>query len=205
LHRSARDIAGYRLVAGLGEGGMARVYLALSKKAAGFSKLVVLKVIRSSVTHDPELRRMFFDEARVAALLSHPNVVQTYEAGEDEGRLFLAMEYLEGKSLSSMTAQGVPRLALEVHLRIIADMLAGLHYAHGITDVDGQALDVVHRDVSPQNVFVTFAGQSKVVDFGIAKIAGSPATQSGIIKGKVGYIAPEQIHNKNVDRRADVF
>ena len=206
MSRSARDIAGYRLVASLGEGGMARVYLARSKKAAGFSKLVVLKVIRSSATHDPELRRMFFDEARVAALLNHPNVVQTYDAGEDEGRLFLAMEYLEGKTLSSMTEAGRPRvLPLDVHLRIIADMLAGLHYAHGVPDDDGRPLDVVHRDVSPQNVLVTFVGQSKVVDFGIAKIAGSPMTQSGIIKGKVGYIAPEQIHNKTVDRRADIF
>ena len=185
---------------------MARVYLALSKKAAGFSKLVVLKVLRSSTTEDPELRRMFFDEARVAALLNHPNVVQTYEAGEDEGRLFLAMEYLEGKSLSALVASRTPReIPLEVHLRIIADMLEGLHYAHGVADVDGSPLDIIHRDVSPQNVLVTFSGQSKVVDFGIAKVAGSPLTQSGIIKGKIGYMAPEQIHNKNTDRRADVF
>ena len=185
---------------------MARVYLALSKKAAGFSKLVVLKVLRSSATNDPELRRMFLDEARIAALLNHPNVVQTYEAGDDDGRLFLAMEYLEGKSLSALAAAGPPiALPLDVHLRIIADMLEGLHYAHGIADVDGSRLEVVHRDVSPQNVLVTFAGQSKVVDFGIAKIEGSPATQSGVIKGKVGYMAPEKIHNKRADRRADVF
>ena len=185
---------------------MARVYLALSKRAAGFSKFVVLKVLRSSVTEDTTMRRMFFDEARIAALLNHPNVVQTYEAGEDEGRLFLAMEYLEGKSLSAILGARPPGdLPLDVHLRIIADMLEGLHYAHGVADVDGAALDIVHRDVSPQNVLVTFSGQSKVVDFGIAKIAGAPVTQSGIIKGKAGYMAPEQIHNKNVDRRADVF
>ena len=185
---------------------MARVYLALSKKAAGFSKLVVLKVLRSSTTSDPDLRRMFFDEARVAALLNHPNVVQTYEAGDDDGHLFLAMEYLEGKSLSALISAGPPiALPLDVHLRIIADMLEGLHYAHGVSDVDGASLDIVHRDVSPQNVLVTFAGQSKVVDFGIAKIAGSPHTQSGVIKGKVGYMAPEQIQNQKVDRRADVF
>lgn len=105
---------------------MARVYLALSKKAAGFSKLVVLKVLRSSTAKDPELRRMFFDEARIAALLNHPNVVQTYEAGDDDGRLFLAMEYLEGKSLSALSAAGPScTLPLDVHLRIIADMLEG--------------------------------------------------------------------------------
>jgi len=123
MSRSARDIAGYRLVASLGEGGMARVYLARSKKAAGFSKLVVLKVMRSSASDDPELRRMFLDEARVAALLNHPNVVQTYEAGEDEGRLFLAMEYLEGKALSSMTQPGRPAvLPLDVdHRSAVAD------------------------------------------------------------------------------------
>ncbi|MBX3189312.1 MAG: serine/threonine protein kinase [Labilithrix sp.] len=206
MTRSARDIGGYRLVAGLGEGGMARVYLALSKKTAGFNKLLVLKVIRSSVSSDPELRRMFFDEARVAALLNHPNVVQTYEAGEDEGRLFLAMEYLEGRSLSAILASNTAKdTAVDVQLRIIADMLLGLHYAHTLADVDGVPLAVVHRDVSPQNVFVTYSGQAKIVDFGIAKIAGSPHTESGIIKGKVGYIAPEQIHGKELDRRADVF
>ncbi len=127
---------------------MARVYLALSKKAAGFSKLVVLKVLRSSTAKDPELRRMFFDEARIAALLNHPNVVQTYEAGDDDGRLFLAMEYLEGKSLSALSAAGPScTLPLDVHLRIIADMLEGLHYAHGVADVDGQS-KVVDVDVS---------------------------------------------------------
>jgi eukaryotic-like serine/threonine-protein kinase len=203
---SARDISGYRLVAGLGEGGMARVYLALSRKAAGFSKLVVLKVLRSSTSDDAELRRMFFDEARIAALLNHPNVVQTYEAGEDEGRLFLAMEYLEGKSLSSiLNARPPGDVPLDVQLRIIADVLEGLHYAHELTDVDGTPLHVIHRDVSPQNVLVTYAGVSKVVDFGIAKFRSSPNTESGVIKGKVGYMAPEQISNSGVNRRADVY
>jgi serine/threonine protein kinase len=203
---SARDISGYRLVAGLGEGGMARVYLALSRKAAGFSKLVVLKVLRSSTSEDAELRRMFFDEARIAALLNHPNVVQTYEAGEDEGRLFLAMEYLEGKSLSSiLNARPPGDIPLDVQLRIIADVLEGLHYAHELTDVDGTPLHVIHRDVSPQNVLVTYAGVSKVVDFGIAKFKSSPNTESGVIKGKVGYMAPEQISNSGVNRRADVY
>ena len=181
------------------------MYLALSKKAAGFSKLVVLKVLRSSTSEDAELRRMFFDEARIAALLNHPNVVQTYEAGEDEGRLFLAMEYLEGKSLSAILNARPGDMPVDVQLRIIADVLEGLHYAHELTDVDGTPLHVIHRDVSPQNVLVTFAGVSKVVDFGIAKFKSSPNTESGVIKGKVGYMAPEQISNTGVNRRADVY
>ncbi|MBX3228868.1 MAG: protein kinase [Labilithrix sp.] len=206
MTRAPREIGGYQLVRPLGEGGMARVYLALSKRAAGFSKLIVLKVLRQSGEEDPELRRMFLDEARVAALLSHPNVVQTYEAGEDAGELYLAMEYLEGKALSQILAgDGFEQIDRDVHLHVIAEGLLGLHYAHDLADVDGRPLHVVHRDVSPQNLFVTYEGQAKLVDFGIAKISGSQKTESGVIKGKVGYIAPELLAGRVVDRRADVF
>ncbi len=202
---SALSARGYRLLGVLGEGGMARVYLGVSRKTAGFAKLVVLKVLRTNV-EEPDLERMFLAEARIAALLNHPNVVQTYEADNAEGHPFLAMEYLEGRPLSALrvpAAEGLVTPAFE--LRIIADALRGLHYAHELKDVDGTPLEIVHRDVSPQNVFVTFDGVTKIVDFGIAKLSGAPNTESGIIKGKVGYIAPEQVRGEKSDRRADVF
>lgn len=201
-----RRVGGYRIVMPLGEGGMATVYLALSHRTAGFSKLMVVKVLHENWDKDPDGHRMFLDEARIAALLSHPNVVQTYEAGEDGSNLYLAMEYLEGKALSEITSGDlIKQLDRDLHLRIIADGLLGLHYAHELADVDGKPLNVIHRDVSPHNLFVTYEGQAKLVDFGIAKMSGSQKTESGVIKGKIGYIAPELIAGNPVDRRIDIF
>lgn len=204
---SGRTIGTYRLVAGLGQGGMARVYLALSDKRAGFQKLFVLKVLRGDIAADPEFVAMFLEEARVTARLNHPNVVHTYEVGEHQGRYFIAMEYLEGQSLSSIAARiGREKIPLPLHLRFLSDTLAGLHYAHELDDYDGQPLRIVHRDVSPQNVFVTYAGQAKILDFGIAKAAGGiSATRQGVVKGKVGYMAPEQATGHPVDRRSDIY
>jgi serine/threonine-protein kinase len=185
---------------------MARVYLAISQKQLGFTKLVVLKVLRDELDADGEFLAMFIQEARLAARLNHPNVVQTYEAGEDGGAHYIAMEYLEGQPLSAVLAQiGREKLALDVHLRILCDALEGLHYAHELADYDGTALGIVHRDVSPQNVFVTYTGQSKILDFGIAKTTGSTRTINGILKGKAGYMAPEQATSAPTDRRTDLF
>ena len=203
---SSRTLGGYRLVAGLGTGGMARVYLAMAQKAGGFTKLLVLKILRTDLDADGDFLAMFMQEARIAARLNHPNVVQTYEVGEDTGRHLIAMEYLEGQALSSViTRVGRGKLPLDIELRVLCDILEGLHYAHELTDYDGTPLRIVHRDVSPQNIFVTYTGQSKLVDFGIAKVAGTAHTQQGIIKGKVGYLAPEQATGKPVDCRADVY
>ncbi|HSO32263.1 MAG TPA: serine/threonine-protein kinase, partial [Labilithrix sp.] len=203
---SLRTIAGHRLVAGLGQGGMARVYLAISQKQLGFTKLVVLKVLRDELDVDGALLDMFIQEARLAARLNHLHVVQTYEAGEDDGRHYIAMEYLEGQALSSVVARAGSRLPLEAHLRILCDTLEGLQYVHDLTDYDGTPLGLVHRDVSPQNVFVTYSGQAKVIDFGIAKSFDSTRTVNGMLKGKIGYMAPEQARVGGVpDRRTDVF
>jgi serine/threonine-protein kinase len=204
----ANSFGKYRLIAGLGSGGMATVHLAVVHGPAGFNKLVVLKQIRPELAEDPEILGMFLDEAQLAARLSHPNVVQTNEVGQEGDRRFLAMEYLDGQPLSRIKwrLQGYGGLPLVLHLRVIADLLAGLHYLHELADYDGSPLGLVHRDVTPQNVFITYDGGVKIVDFGIAK-AETALTQTrvGIIKGKVAYMAPEQARGEPVDRRADIF
>jgi eukaryotic-like serine/threonine-protein kinase len=197
----------YRPIATLGEGGMARVLLTVSSGPAGVRKLLVVKQIRPELAHDTEFVAMFLDEARLAARLSHPNVIHTYEVGIDEAGPFIVMEYLDGQSMQALIAK-VKRanIPLGVHLRILTKVLAGLHYAHELKDYNGTPLHVVHRDVSPQNVFIGYDGYVKVVDFGVAKVAGSAErTAAGTFKGKLGYIAPEQLSGDIVDRRADVF
>jgi serine/threonine-protein kinase len=199
----------YRLIAELGHGGMAEVYLADMRGQGNFHKLVVIKQIRAELAEDPEFLGMFLDEARLAARLSHPNVVQTNEVGDENGRYFMAMEYLDGQPLSRVRHRlaGKRDLPLSMYLRILADVLAGLHHAHELHDFDGAHLGVVHRDVTPPNVFITYDGEVKVVDFGIAKARNSAAeTKAGVVKGKVSYMAPEQARGEPpIDRRADVF
>jgi eukaryotic-like serine/threonine-protein kinase len=198
----------YRFVATLGHGGMAEVFLAVAMGPAGFNKLQVIKRLRPNLAEDPDLCAMFLDEARLAARLNHRNVVQTNEVDRVDGQYFMAMEYLDGQPLHRVLVQAkklgrpLPPAAIS---RVLCDTLAGLHYAHQLTDYDGAPLGVVHRDVSPQNIFVTYDGQVKIVDFGIAKAARRVVeTATGVIKGKVSYMAPEQAFG-DVDRRADVF
>ena len=206
MSASERIIGGHRLVAGLGSGGMARVYLAISQKQFGFTKLVVLKVLREELDPDGEFLSMFVDEAKLAARLNHPHVVQTYEVGMDRDRHFIAMEYLEGQSLSGAISRiGADKIPLGFQLRVLCDVLEGLHYAHELTDYDGTPLGIVHRDVSPQNVFVTYTGQAKLLDFGIAKTTSSVRTTMGVLKGKAGYMAPEQAVSTPPDRRTDLY
>jgi serine/threonine-protein kinase len=199
----------FRVIAELGEGGMARVHLALARGPSGVNKLVVLKTLRSHLANDPSCLEMFIHEGRLAARLNHPNVVQTYEVNEDAGRQVMVMEYLEGQPLSHVYARGRKngQLPLTMYLRVLCDALAGLHYAHELADFDGKPLNLVHRDVSPQNIFVTFDGQVKILDFGIAKAAVNAPnqTETGVLKGKVRYMAPEQIAGETLDRRADIF
>ena len=203
------DSGKYRLLVRLGRGGMAEVYVAVARGPAGFNKLVVVKRLLPSLAEDEGFREMFMQEARLAARLNHPNVVATHEVGEAEDGMVLAMEYLEGQPLSrlvrALTAEE-KRLHPTTCIRIACDMLAGLHHAHELKDFDGTPLRVVHRDVSPQNVFVTYQGQVKVLDFGIAKAERtSTKTQPGWLKGKYAYMAPEQFLAGDVDRRVDVF
>ena len=187
---------------------MGTVYLACASGLGEFRKLIVVKELRQDLPWQDSSLAMFMDEARLAARLDHPNVVQTFEADQDAGRYFLAMEYLDGQPLSALVERmrehgGIP---LPVHLQILSDALAGLQYAHELRDYDGSPLQVVHRDVSPQNVFVTYHGQVKVVDFGVAKAGdASTFTSPGMFKGKFAYAAPEQALGRPVDARSDVF
>jgi serine/threonine-protein kinase len=206
------SIGKYRLIAELGQGGTARVFLAVVTGPAGlgFSKLVVIKRLKADVEADPEFVAMLIDEARLAARLNHPNVVQTIEIGEDRGQYFLAMEYLDGQSLRTVLkrAQGSSEAGFpaNLHYAVLERVLAGLHYAHELTDYDRTPLEVVHRDVTPHNVFLTYEGQVKIVDFGIAKAIGRRTqTRIGFVKGKAWYMAPEQASDRAVDRRADIF
>jgi serine/threonine-protein kinase len=202
----AHALRKYRLIAEIGRGGMADVFLAVVQGPAGFNKLVVIKKTRSEMAHDPDFLAMFLDEARLAARLNHPNVVQTHEVGQDGDRYFIAMEYLDGQPLNRIRARATTSFSTNMQVRVLADVLAGLHHAHELCDFDGTALGVVHRDATPQNVFVTYDGLIKVVDFGIAKaIDSSHETRAGMVKGKVTYMAPEQARGERVDRRADVF
>lgn len=195
-----------RIIAKLGQGGMANVFLSVVPGPADVYKLLVVKVLRDELAQDHDFLAMFLNEARLAARLNHANVVTTYEVGLDNGQHYLAMDYLDGQPYSAILRKTRRNIPLGTHLRILADTLSGLDYAHTLTDFDGTPLSVVHRDVSPQNVFVGYDGQVKVVDFGIAKAAGAASTtQSGVFKGKLAYAAPEQAAGEPVDARADVF
>ncbi len=195
----------------LGSGGMAEIFLSVARGPVGFNKLTVVKRLRNP--DDPTHVEMFLDEARLAARLNHPNVVHTYEVGQAGGKYFIAMEYLEGQSLNALLARlrdkgankadalGDPLVAY-----VAAQALRGLHHAHDLCDFDGTALGIVHRDVSPHNLYLTYSGEVKLLDFGIAKAAMNAShTETGVLKGKIRYMAPEQIADWNIDRRADLF
>jgi serine/threonine-protein kinase len=187
---------------------MADVYLGVAQGGMGFNRLVVVKKLREGHVQDNAFVNMFLDEGRLAARLNHPNVIHTYEIGEYEGTYFLAMEYLDGQSVSAISKALDPATPVPPALwvKVISDALAGLHYAHELKDYDGTPLKVIHRDVSPQNLFITYDGRVKLVDFGIAKAAlNSSQTETGVLKGKIAYMAPEQAMGQEIDRRADVF
>lgn len=205
----------YTLQQQLAKGGMAEVFLARQHGIVGehgidgFGKQVVLKRILPHHSDNPEFVRMFLDEARTAADLSHPNVVSLFDAGKADGTWFITMEYLRGKDLGAVFARSVSRhesLPIPVLTHVLIDAARGLHAAHTKTDLDGRALHIVHRDISPQNLFATWDGITKVLDFGIASAANrSASTEVGVIKGKIAYLAPEQLEGEELDARGDQF
>ena len=199
----------YQLILRLGSGGMADAYLAILSGPGDFSRLVVLKVLRPHEASDnPELVKMFEYEGRLAARLNHAHIVQSFEVGSDQGRHFIVMEYLEGQALNRIFARNSASsqpLTLEMQIFVLCQVLEGLEYAHALTDFDGKALEIVHRDVSPQNIFVTYSGHAKLLDFGIAKTVDSHRTRTGVLKGKAAYMSPEQALQSAVDHRSDLF
>jgi len=188
---------------------MSNVYLAVARGPADFHKLLVLKVLRADLAQDQAFRTMLLAEARIAARLNHPNVVQTYEVLNDGEQPVIVMEYLEGQSLSSVLTEArdgtfTPGMSLQV----LVDALSGLQHAHELSDYDGTPFGLVHRDFTPQNIFLGYDGHVKIIDFGIARteLAHGDDTRAGAMKGKVRYMPPEQIlGSPPVDRRADIF
>ncbi len=204
-----RTFGKYILQRQLAVGGMAEIYLARANGPAGFEKECVIKRISSRFASDEQFVRMFLDEARIAARLSHPNIVQIYDLGQEGQDFFIAMEYVAGVDLEQIIdaekARG-GRVPIPVALRIIAQAADGLDHAHKALDARGQPLGLVHRDVSPSNVMVSFDGNAKLLDFGIAKATPTNVrTEVGIIKGKLPYMSPEQVEGQPVDARSDVF
>ncbi|MBI5494711.1 MAG: serine/threonine protein kinase [Deltaproteobacteria bacterium] len=199
------SVLGYQVLGLLAQGGMAEVYLA--RRGAG--PPVVIKRIRPNLVSDPQFVRMFLDEASVARRLEHPNIVRVFDVGDEGGVHALVMEFLDGRNLLRVARACYQRRAYvpyELMGRIVADSLAGLEHAHTLRAEDGSHLNLVHRDMSPENIVITYEGQVKVVDFGIAKAANMEGrTQQGVIKGKLGYVAPEAITGEKLDGRADVF
>ncbi|HEX4459429.1 MAG TPA: serine/threonine-protein kinase [Polyangia bacterium] len=209
-NRYPRPFGKYLLLRQLAIGGMAEVYLARQSGPAGFEKECVIKRILPALAADQQFVSMFLDEARIAARLSHPNIVQIYDLGSvAEGDYFLAMEHVHGVDLQQIeeaeTARG-GRMPLAVAVRIVSNVAEGLEHAHRATDGRGAALGLVHRDVTPSNVIVSFDGVAKILDFGIAKaVAKKGRTEVGVIKGKIPYMSPEQVQGDALDSRSDIF
>jgi len=203
----------YELVSPVGEGGMAQVWVARQKGKHGFEKLFAFKCIHDRFADVPAFRSMFLDEARIASAIEHPNVAQVFDLGEAGRMLYLVIEYVDGESLGALMTAASRRanasvtVPVGVALRIIADACAGLHAAHSLKDPKGERRNVVHRDVSPQNILVSMKGDVKVIDFGIAhakdRIGGD--TGSGSLKGKIHYMAPEQALREEIGPFTDVF
>jgi eukaryotic-like serine/threonine-protein kinase len=201
----------YELVYPVARGGMARVWMAKLRGKHGFEKMVALKTILPTFAEDQRFRRMFLDEAKIAARIEHMNVAQILDLGEQAGQLYLVMEWVDGDSLQELdraAEKAGATLPIPVLVRVLADACAGLHAAHELADAHGKSLNVVHRDVSPQNILISGKGVVKVIDFGVVKARRRAAeeTTTGTIKGKLQYMAPEQaLGQGSIDRRADIW
>jgi eukaryotic-like serine/threonine-protein kinase len=199
----------YELLRRIATGGMAEVYLARRAGPHGFQKIVAVKRILPQYARDSDFVAMFVDEARVCARLGHPNIVQVFDFGEHDGELYMAMEYVDGTTgarLIRAAAMRGEQIPLDVILHTALSILRGLEYAHGARDEDGKLLDLVHRDVSPGNVLIDRSGAVKLTDFGIARAAEiERRTDAGQLKGKLGYMSPEQVVGRELDARSDLF
>ena len=202
-------IGKYQLIRRIAIGGMGEIFLAHEMGIAGMKRLVVVKRLIAELAQHPEQVALFIDEGRIAAQLSHPNIVQVYEFGQDQGTYFLAMEYVPGQDLAGLCEKaaraGIPYpRPMAVH--VVSEVLCALEYAHKAKGPAGQPLHIIHRDVSPHNILLSHQGDIKLMDFGIAHAAiRRQRTQSGVLRGKFGYMSPEQMQQTDLDPRTDLF
>jgi serine/threonine protein kinase len=203
------QLGDYELLERIGCGGMAEVYKARRLGEAGFERILAVKRILPHLSADEEFVSMFIDEAKIAVQLSHPNIAAVHDLGRIDGNCYLVLDYVHGRDLRQLWERerewrAPPHAGIACH--VIARALEGLSHAHRATDGHGRALDLIHRDVTPQNILVSFEGDVKIVDFGLAKAQGrAHATQAGVVKGKLAYLAPEQIRGLQLDPRVDVY
>jgi serine/threonine-protein kinase len=199
----------YELLMPVARGGMASVWAARLKGTRGFQKLVAIKTMLPGLVDDPSFERMFLDEATLASQVRHPHVIEILDLGEQQGILYLVMEWVNGEPLSVVMKYSAARggMPLPVAVHLASQACRGLHAAHELRDEHGQLVGLVHRDVSPQNVLVTYDGVVKLVDFGVAKATArlDVVTEAGQLKGKIAYMSPEQLRGEKIDRRTDVF
>lgn len=199
----------YEILLPVAKGGMAAVWASRLVGSRGFQKLVAIKTMLPDLSDNDDFEAMFLDEARLASRIRHPHVVEIVDLGDEDGLLYLVMEWVDGDTIFTLnkSAREKGGIPLPILLRIVSDACAGLHAAHELRDDKGQLLNLVHRDISPQNVMVSFDGIVKIVDFGVAKASGRlHETRVGsIMKGKVPYLSPEQLTGGKIDRRADIF
>lgn len=206
---SGESLGRYQLQTRLAVGGMAEIYLARAAHVKGPAGYVVIKMLRPRFAQDPAFVRMFLDEAHLAKQLQHENIGQVYDIGEEPGRYYIAMEYLHGYDARELLEQALvdgQRVPLEHAIAVVSGVAAGLHHAHERRDPQGRPLEIVHRDVSPSNIFITYDGRVKLVDFGLAR-AATQGSQfgAGVVHGKSAYMSPEQCKSERLDRRSDVF
>jgi serine/threonine protein kinase len=202
-------IGRYEIVAKVGVGGMAEVFRAIARGPGRYQRDLIIKRILPHLADEPDFIRAFVDEGKILGMLNHPNIVGVYDFGEDQGRHYLALEFLDGPSLATMMARAkaaAAPIAPAVVAYIGREVCHGLAAVHSMSDRDGRPMNVIHRDVTPSNVMTTKHGVVKLLDFGIAKMTdAAPVTQHGQIKGKAGYFAPEQIKGGPIDGRVDLF
>ena len=199
----------YRLLDKIAVGGMAELYRAKLTGVQGFEKLIAIKKILPNLSEEDNLITSFIDEAKLAALLHHENIVQIYDFGNMDNEYFIAMEFLFGKDLRTIRKAANNRelpLGMGYILYIISRICAGLDYSHNLKDLQGKPLNIIHRDINPQNILVTYEGQVKIIDYGIAKAASqNNKTRENLIKGKLAYMSPEQANGQTIDHRSDIF
>ncbi len=207
--KPGQTIGRYEFLVPVAEGGMASVWAARMRGTHGFQKTLAVKMMLGSISDNETFEQMFLDEARIASRIHHPNVVEILDLGDENGVLYIVMEYVDGEPLSAIFRTAIRKggIPLGIAVRIVADAALGLHAAHDLKGDDDHPLGLVHRDVSPQNILVSYDGNVKIVDFGVAlaNTRGSEKTEVGTVKGKASYMAPEQALGKALDRRTDVF